>query len=177
MLRATLIGIISGGTDWTDDQNWSRIEELVRTLPDGPADGPADGDPSVALRAWKQDFRDVSDRPGRMAPTVAIGELEIALRKDLGDQGRLQLAHGRYIVDTGTGEIVAERARRIRTLQGQPRRIGNNREWVVWVPSQAGGPAEPGDRVDVRRRNGQARTRTIRQVINSTKGGQNVRAD
>ena len=176
VMRAALAGIISGGTgwnddwnhDWNDDRNWPRIEALVRELPDGPE--------GSAIRAWKQDFRDVSDRPGRMAPAVAVRELEAALRKDLGELGELKLAHGQYIVDVPTGEILGERERPLRTLRGQPRRIGRNKEWAVWVPSQAGGDAEPGDLVEIRSKSGRTRTRTITQIINSTKGGQNVRA-
>ena len=167
IMRSTLAGIISGDTDWSDDQNWPRIEALVRELPDGPQ--------GSAVLAWKQDFRDVSNRPGRMAPAVAIGELEVVLRKDLGDQGDLRLAHRRYIVDALTGEILDERERVLRTLKGQPRRIGRNKEWAVWIPSQPGGAAEPGDNVEVRSKSGRTRTRKITQIINSTRGGQNVR--
>ena len=156
----------------TGQQNWPEVQRLARSIPD-PGSG-------SAIHAWKRKHQDTGEIAGAgQGPLDAIGELETAIREDLGERGRLQEVLGRYIIDAATGEIIRKRTPgEMAPLRGKPRPWGRQGTWAVWLSGGQGRTAQPGDTVEVEMKQGPTRTVTVDSIINTLpNGAQNVRVN
>ena len=165
-LRDTLVRVMSGEHNWKDPENWDRVEEIARSLEGAQEEG--------LLHEWVRMWSHVPRHVRKAPPWGPIRELEAALKQHLGEEGRVQVVHSRYIVDAASGEILAERASPGKEpYRGMPRKVRG--VWAVYIPPQPGGQPEPGDRVQVINRRGQASMRTVERTIERTpNGGYNI---
>ena len=165
-LRNTLVMIMSGIVDWKNTANWERVENLAQSLTVTDEEG--------ELHDWARIWSNVPDYIRKIPPLGAVRELEAILKQHLGDQGRIQVAHDRYIVDAESGEILGEKTIPPRKPhRGIPRKVKG--VWAAHIPPQQGEPPQPGDQVVVITRKGRTTNRIIATIIGKTpNGGHNV---